>query len=545
MGENKNLLKGEYYTRRRFLRKAGLGIAALSLPIVAQAQFNFFKKLRKSRQAPPNILFIMSDDHAANAISAYGKMLGKVFQTPNIDRIGTEGLRMDNCFCTNSICTPSRASILTGQYSHINGVKTLQDDFDRERSNVAKLLQQAGYQTSMIGKWHLHTEPSGFDYYNVLPGQGLYHDPLLKEKGKPWKKRNAGGEVYKGYVSDVITDEALKWLDNRNTEQPFFMMCHHKAPHGRWEYAKRHEYLFDGVTIPEPESLFEDKSHRSIATQNYGSTLSNKNPIRNRVDRMTDPNKVWPTGMLKTEGLTQDEITSAAYQKYLKDYLRCCKAVDENVGRMLDYLDENNLTQNTVIVYTSDQGMMLGEHDQVDKRWMFEESLQMPFLIRYPEEIKAGTVNDDISLNIDFAPTFLDYAGIRIPADMQGRSFRSNLSGSTPDDWRQSMYYRYWMHRAHHDIPGHYGIRTKTHKLIFYYGLPLDANGANKETSPAGWELYDMVKDPLELQNVYNDPAYQSVIPELKSALLHLKKHYDDRDEKYPELMAVRSTHWD
>jgi len=531
--------------RRSFLRKAGSGLALASLPLIGYGQLGFLKKLFPPKQKRPNILFIMSDDHAAKAISSYGSILADYARTPNIDRLAQAGSRLENCFCTNSICTPSRAAILTGQYSHINGVNTLQDDFDRDRSNVAKLLQESGYQTAMIGKWHLHTEPSGFDYYNVLPGQGLYHNPKLKEMGQPWKKRNAGGEVYEGYVTDVITDQALQWLDKRSDTKPFFLMCHHKAPHGRWEYAKRHEHLFDGVDIPEPPSLFEDKSHRSAATQNYGSTLSNSNPIRNRVDRMTNPKKVWPTGMLKTDGMTQNEITSAAYQKYLKDYLRCCIAVDENVGRMLDYLDENNLTQDTIVIYTSDQGMMLGEHDQIDKRWMFEESLKMPFLIRYPEEIKAGSVNDDISLNIDFAPTFLDYAGVAVSGDMQGRSIRSNLSGSTPDDWRSSMYYRYWMHRAHHDVPAHYGIRTKTHKLIFYYGLPLDANGAKNESSPAGWELYDMVKDPQETRNVYNDPTYQSVIQGLKQELLKLKQQYNDTDEKYPDLMAVRSAHWD
>ena len=531
--------------RRKFLKMTSMGAVAMTLPLTGCVQTAFFEKIFKLAPKRPNMLFIMSDDHAAKAISSYGSILADYARTPNIDRLAQEGNRLENCFCTNSICTPSRAAILTGQYSHINGVNTLQDDFDRDRSNVAKLLQSSGYQTAMIGKWHLHTEPSGFDYYNVLPGQGLYHDPLLKEKGKPWKKRNAGGEVYPGYVTDVITDEALKWLENRDTEQPFFMMCHHKAPHGRWEYAKRHEHLFDGITIPEPASLFEDKSHRSIATQNYGSTLSSKNPIRNRVARMTDPKKVWPTGMLETEGLTQDEITRAAYQKYLKDYLRCCIAVDENVGRMLDYLDENNLSENTIVIYTSDQGMMLGEHDLIDKRWMFEESLQMPFLIRYPKEIEGGSRNQDISLNIDFAPTFLDYAGVPVPTEVQGKSIRSNLQGKTPDDWRQSMYYRYWMHRAHHDIPGHYGIRTKQHKLIFYHGLPLDANGAKQETSPVGWELYDMIKDPHELQNVYKDPTYQAVIPKLKAELLKLKQQYADTDEKYPELMAVRKSHWD
>lgn len=529
-------------SRRNFLKTIGIGAITLAQPSNTYGKLSFIQKSFQGSSKQPNILFIMSDDHAAKAISSYQSILADIAPTPNIDRIAREGALLRNCFVTNSICTPSRAAILTGQYGNINGVKTLADDFDRERNNVAKILQAGGYQTAMIGKWHLHTEPSGFDYYNVLPGQGLYHNPRLKEKGKPWKDHKKGGEVYDGYVTDVITDQALKWLENRDKNKPFFMMCNHKAPHGLWEYAERHENLFDGVTIPEPKSLFEDKSHRSIATRDYGTTLSETNPIRNRVQRMENPK--WPTGQLITSDKTSKEKTRAAYQKYLKDYLRCCAAIDENVGRILDYLDSNDLSENTVVIYTSDQGMFLGEHDWVDKRWIYEESLQMPFLVRYPSEIRSGALNEDITLNIDFAPTFLDYAGIEIPDDMQGQSFRSNLVGKTPSDWRKSMYYRYWMHRAHHDVPGHYGIRTKHYKLIFYYGLALDASGANPEASPPGWELYDLYHDPQELKNVYDDPVYSQVITELKTELLMLKTKYNDTDYKYPELMSVRELHW-
>ncbi|NOZ23315.1 MAG: sulfatase [Planctomycetes bacterium] len=488
----------------------------------------------------PNILYIMSDDHAANAISCYGSRLAEIAPTPNIDRIAREGVRLDHCFCTNSICTPSRAVILTGQHSHVNGVYTLRDDFDPDHLTVARLLQEAGYATAIVGKWHLHTEPQGFDYYNVLPGQGLYFNPRLKEKGKEWQDLNKGGEVYEGYVTDVITDLSLDWLKNRDRSKPFFLMCHHKAPHGAWQYPPRHEDVFDGVEIPEPDSLWEDKSHRSVATRDLGTGMLE---LAERMDG-TDPRpKEWPTGKLDTTGMNANEKRKAAYQKYLKDYLRCVRAIDENVGRLLDYLDKEGLAEDTVVIYTSDQGMFLGEHDYYDKRWIFEESLQMPFVVRHPAEIPAGTTNRDIVLNLDFAPLFLDYAGRKTHPEMQGRSFRANLAGSTPSDWRESMYYRYWMHMASHRNPAHYGIRTQRYKLIFFYGLPLDASGAMPDPTPAAWELYDLEKDPFELKNVYEDPAYADVIKDLRDQLDKLKEECGDTDEKYPELIELRKQH--
>ena len=506
--------------------------------------------LLEDNNEKPNILFIMSDDHATNAISAYGSRLANIAQTPNIDRLASEGVLMENVFCSNSICTPSRAVIMTGLYSHKNGVKTLDDDFDNDRENIAKILQKSGYQTAIIGKWHLHTEPAGFDYYNVLPGQGKYNNPLLKEKGKLWKDRNKGGEQYEGYVTDVITDQTIDWMDKRNKEKPFFLMSHHKAPHGLWEFAQRHKELFKDINIPEPKSLYFNANHGPTDREKYGSSISLRNPKRNMLTQVTS--KKWPTGSINISGMNYKERISAAYQKYLKDYLRTVAAIDENVGRILDYLDENKLTENTIVIYTSDQGQFLGEHDYFDKRWMYEESIKMPFIIRYPKEIKPNQRNFDITLNVDFAPTFLDYAGInKVPAYMQGKSFRGNLTGNTSGDWRTSMYYRYWMHMAHHYNPAHYGIRTKNYKLIFFYGLPLDStNNSPKDdyhnipTKPY-WELYDLKNDPMEMNNVYEDPKYTKIVKQLKVELLKLKEDLGDSDEIYPELMRVREKYWD
>ncbi len=518
--------------------------------------------------AKPKILFIMSDDHTWQAIGSYGSHLKEVAPTPNIDRLADEGMLLKNVFCTNSICTPSRATILSGQYSHRNGVLTLADTWNKyHHPNLAIEMQKAGYQTAIIGKWHLHSEPVGFDYYKVLPGQGLYFNPLLKEKGKPWKDANEGGEPHPGHSSDVIGKETLDWLKaKRSDDQPFFLMCHFKAPHGLWEYAPRFEDLYANRDIPEPHSLFEDSSDRSEGSERYGTTVGPTNQIRSRVKRMQSKN--WPTGTLDISGMNEKEQTRAAYQKYLKDYLRCVAGIDENVGRILDYLDEADLADDTLVVYTGDQGMMLGEHDRVDKRWAFEESMRMPFIVRYPKEIEANSINEDIINNTDFAPTFLDFAGARPPREMQGRSFRPNLLGNTPRNWREATYYRYWMHRAHHDTPAHYAIRTQRYKLVFYYGLPVHptlnaiAEGETEtvteanmhmisswdiskaEPTPAGLELYDLEKDPYEQNNVYGNPTYAKIAEYLKAQLLQYKKNIGDTDEPYPNLMRRRESVW-
>lgn len=503
----------------------------------------------------PNILFIMSDDHACNAISAYGGRLAKVAPTPNIDRIGKEGMRLDQCFVSNSICTPSRAVILSGQHSHINTVKTLGDAFPGPHSgtpNVADILRRSGYETALIGKWHLRSAPWGFDYWKVGPGQGQYHDPLFvaSTDGVAYNSRNKKlGTRVEGYYTDLVTDYALEWLKERNDETPFFLMLHHKAPHGKWEPADRHKDYLAEVEIPEPATLWEDFSHRSEATKNMGTSITGRLAgRRTMVEDVQKPN--WPAGSIDMTGMTEKEQGKAAYQKYLHDYLGCVKAVDENVGRVLDYLDESGLSENTLVIYTADQGMFLGEHDYFDKRWIYEECFRMPFLARLPGAIKAGSSDDaHLCSNLDFAQTFLDFAGVNTApevAKMQGQSLRPILAGTSPESWRDAVYYRYWMHLAHHHIPGHYGVRNARYKLAFFYGLPLDATlgKGHFPPSPAGWELYDLQKDPSETNNVYNNSSYAKVVKRLKSRLLELKEQYGDQDARYPELMKLRESHW-
>ncbi|MDC1105708.1 sulfatase-like hydrolase/transferase, partial [Prolixibacteraceae bacterium] len=324
--------------------------------------------------------------------------------------------------------------------------------------------------------------------------------------------------------------------------KPFFLMLHQKAPHGKWEYAKRHKDYLAHKDIPEPMSLYKDKNHGPLHHVKYGTSISLRNPRRNMVDQTASPK--WATGQLDTIGLSNSEKTSRAYQKYLKDYLRCIKAIDENVGRILNYLDETGLSKNTIVIYTSDQGQFIGGHDYFDKRWMYEESLHMPFLIRYPQKIKARTTNDKICINADFAPTFLDYTGISTPAWMQGKSFKPLLEGKKVDSWRKSMYYRYWMHMSAHDNPAHYGVRSDRYKLIFFYGLPLGKKGAKKQATIPHWEFYDLKKDPHELNNQYENSKYNIQITQMKEELIRLKEKYKDTDDVYPELMKIKAKYW-
>jgi arylsulfatase A-like enzyme len=462
--------------------------------------------LARGASRPPNIIYMMADDHAAHAISAYGS---RINHTPNIDRIAQGGVRMTNCFCTNSICTPSRAAILTGQYAHKNGVYTLNDRLDPARNHVGKELQKAGYQTAMIGKWHLASDPTGFDYWNILPGQGVYYNPdFITAQGR---------RKHEGYVTDLIGDFSLDWMKQRDKNKPFFLMCHHKAPHRPWEPGPKYKDLFAGQTMPEPDNLFDhyEGKPRSVAatTMKVGESMNIK------VDLKTE----------KPAGLEGDALRKWAYQLYIKDYLRCVQSVDDNVGRVLDYLDSDGLASNTVVIYTSDQGFFLGDHGWFDKRLMYEESLRMPFLMRYPGGIKPGSVNRDMVLNIDFAPLFLDYAGAKAPVEMQGRSFRANVQGHTPKDWRKAMYYRYWMHNdSDHHVPGHYGIRTDRWKLIYYYGKPLGMKGANPPDSTPDWELLDLRADPREMKNLYSVPKYAPVVRQLKAQMDRLQREAGD-----------------
>jgi arylsulfatase A-like enzyme len=446
----------------------------------------------------PNILYIMADDHAAHAISAYGS---RINITPNIDRIAREGMRFDLCLVTNSICTPSRAAILTGKYAHINGVPVF-NRFDGGQPTLAKYLHEAGYHTGMIGKWHLGSDPTGFDEWNILPGQGVYFDPVFITP--------AGRKKHAGYCTDLITDFSLDFLKNRPAGKPFFLMCHHKAPHRPWEPDAKHAQLFENVQIPEPPTFDDDYSTRSDAARE--ATM--------RIDRDLQPSdyKRKPP-----PGLTAAELKKWKYQRYMRDYLACIASVDDNIGRLLDYLDQSGLTANTIVVYTSDQGFFLGDHNWFDKRFMYEESLKMPFIVRYPSVVKAGTTNDRMILNVDFAPTLLDAAGIKVPADIQGRSFLPLMKGERPAEWRTSMYYRYYHYPQDHRVQPHYGVRTERYKLIYF-------NKINQ------WELFDLQGDPHELKNLYADAEYATTVKSLKEEMFRLKKELKDENQFENEL---------
>jgi arylsulfatase A-like enzyme len=454
----------------------------------------------------PNIIFIMSDDHAAHAVSAYGSRLIK---TPNIDRLAKEGMKFENCFVTNSICTPSRAAILTGKYSHLNGVPVF-NHIDGSQPMLQKYLQQAGYHTGMVGKWHLggndpkrpdEGKPTGFDYWNILPGQGAYFDPVMIEMGERKKLT--------GYTTDVVTDIAIDFLKNRPREKPFFLMYHHKAPHRNWQPDEKYRKQFENVIAPEPATFNDDYKGKSDASRQ--ATMHIDQDLNDSDLKMKPP-----------EGLSGQELKRWKYQRYMRDYLACVQSVDDNVGRFLDWLDKNGLAENTIVVYTSDQGFFLGEHNFFDKRFMYEESLRMPFLMRWPGKIRPGSVSKPMILNVDFAPTLLDAAGVKAPADMQGRSFLTLLGGKTPRRWRAAMYYRYY-HPGHHNVAAHYGVRTDHYKLIYFNKLDQ-------------WEMYDLRKDPRETRNVYGDPAYAKIVEELKKELYRLKKELKDDDQFANEL---------
>lgn len=487
----------------------------------------------------PNVLIIMADDHAANAISAYGSHLAKVAPTPNIDRIANQGIILENCFSTNAICTPSRATLLSGQYSHINGVKTLKDTYHPKQEGLAQILQQNGYQTAIFGKWHLHSEPQGFDQWQVLPSQGHYFDPEFKTKGvdsnTPYDKREMVQK--KGYVTNIITQMSLEWLKKRNTKEPFLLMVHQKAPHALWEYDPKYKDLFKDVSIPEPPSLFENKKHRAPIT------IRKQNDLHRLYRRMTGQMKIstvhnykeWPTGKLVANDTTEQGRIRATYQKYLKDYLRCVRSVDDGVGNILDYLEQNNLAENTIVIYTSDQGMFLGEHQYLDKRWIFEEGIRMPFLIRWPKHFKANQKRSQVVANVDFAPSILDFCGITAPSYMQGKSIRPILKNKNAE-WENLLYYRYWMHRDM--TPAHFGVRTERYKLVFYYGLNLDTHSFGHPNTPAAWEFYDLENDPHEMHNQYRNPKYKNVIDSLKVQMKKKRDQIGDTDKHYPKLLS-------
>ncbi len=492
-------------------------VLAVALAVLT-LQFALVKTVRAEKDKRPNILFIMSDDHGYQAISCYGSRVNK---TPNLDRIAKDGMRFDRCFVTNSICGPSRAVILTGKYSHINGFIRNGNTFNGEQQNVAKLLKASGYQTAVLGKWHLRSAPTGFDYHHVLIGQGPYYNP---------KMRTADGEVsHTGYTTKVITDLALDWLKTkRDAEKPFFLIYQHKAPHRNWQPGPDYLDHYDGQTIPEPETLFDDYEGRGTPAKTQQMTIErhlNPNDLK-----LTKPRGLTPEQLEKWNAayepkneafakanLQGDDLIRWKYQRYVKDYLRCVDAVDDNVGRVLDYLDETGLSDNTVVFYTSDQGWYLGEHGWFDKRWMYEESFRTPLMIRWPGKTKPGSVNRDLVMNLDFAETFLEIAGLKTPEDMQGRSLAPILAGKTPEDWRKSVYYRYYEFPGAHAVRQHYGVRNSRYKLIYFNNLD-------------EWEFYDLANDPYELKSGYDDLANKSIIAEMKVELQRLRDKYKDDD---------------
>jgi len=481
--------------------------------------------LAQGADRPPNILFIMSDDHAAQAIGVYGGRLADLNPTPNIDALAKAGMRFDAVFCHNAICTPSRASIITGQYSQRNGVLVLDQPLPPERQYLPADMQKAGYHTAMIGKWHLRTEPAAFDYYCVLPLQGSYFNPEFRVRGdKPWP----GNTIVKRgqHSSDAITDLSLDWLKNkRDRQRPFFLMHHFKAPHDMFQNAPRYdEYLAD-VSVKEPANL------RTPPPSGLGSGL-------------TKGHQPWRLGRKLgiDQSLEEPAYSAAVYQKYLKRYLRCVKGVDDNVKRLVDQLREMGELDNTLIIYTSDQGFFLGEHDLMDKRWMYEESMRVPFIVHWPDEVAAGSTNDWLINNTDFAPTLLEVAGGKARTSMQGRSFAAALRGKAkPDDWRSATYYRYWMHMAHSlATPAHFGLRTERYKLIFFYG----ADYAGENRTPATWEFYDLRSDPHEMCNEYMNSEYAHVIAELKAQLKSTREELGETDEQYPAIQKIIDEHW-
>ncbi len=496
---------------------------------------------KQKNKERPNILFILSDDHTSQAWGVYGGILKDVVHTPNIRKLADEGCVLNNCFCTNSICTPSRATILTGQYSHRNGIYTLSEAMEPDSMNIAKVFQKNGYQTAIIGKWHLKKEPAGFDYYCVLPGQGRYWNPVLKTK-ENWEYYYGGGVEHKGFSTDIIAGLTIDWIKNRDKTKPFLMMCHFKATHEPFDYPERFKNLLDGVEIPEPESLY-DFGKETTGRTFEGQTMD---ALKDRYLENTKNPDFWahyPGLPFSVDGLDSIAARKKTYHKFIKDYIRSGAAVDDNIGKLLDYLEKSGLAKNTVVIYTADQGYFLGEHGFFDKRLIYEESLRMPFVIRYPKEIKGGSRIDDIILNIDFLALLADYANIKKPEFIQGESFRENLKGNTPKEWRKSMYYRYWLHSVKR--PGHFGIRNQRYKLAFFYGQNLNMPGAEHKNTVPAWEFYDLKKDPKELHNAYNDSEYAPIISKMKKELLKLKKEAGDTDEKFPVMKKIMDEYWD
>ena len=494
----------------------------LFISLIVLTSIGVENNFKPNSQNRPNIIFILSDDHTTNAISAYGGIYKDIAPAPNIDRIANEGAILKNTFATNSICGPSRASILTGTYSHVNGYyKNYKGGvFDNTQWTFPQELQKSGYNTALVGKWHLASEPVGFDYYkyHISRGQqGFYWDPIYNDNGKEVK------EI--GYATNLTTDFALDWLDKRDSNEPFCLLLQYKAPHREWSPDEKYTDLWENEELPYPSTFNDDYSTRELTAGNTEMTMD----FFCREDmKLTPPDSLnekekrkWLSFGFKRDeiveldkNVTPEENKKLRFQTYIKDYLATIKSVDDNIGRVLEYLKDSDLEDNTIIIYASDQGFFIGEHGWFDKRFMYEESIRMPFVIRYPGIIKPETVNDDIITNIDFAPTILEMANVESPNSIQGKSFFKNLVRKKSKDWRQSMYYHYYEYPFYHHVQPHYGIRNERYKLIhFYYDIDV-------------WELYDLKNDPNELNNIISSKEHKKLIHKLKNELYELKKLY-------------------
>ncbi|HVU86783.1 MAG TPA: sulfatase, partial [Pirellulales bacterium] len=471
---------------------------------------------RAAAPTRPNIVLVFSDDHGYQAISAYNDPR-RLIATPNLDRLAAEGVRCDRCLVPNSICGPSRATVLTGKYNHLNGFYNNSNSrFDGAQTTFPKLLQAAGYQTAVIGKWHLISDPTGFDHWEILPGQGVYYHPQMIRNGEKVRHR--------GYTTDIITDLSLDWLAKRDASKPFLLMCQHKAPHREWEPNLKYLGHDNDRQYAEPETLFDDYSGRGLAERDQDMTIAKTMNARDL--KLTPPQQLTPEELQQWNAYYEPrnaafrkadpqgaDLVRWKYNRYMHDYLACILSVDESVGRILKYLDDAGLADNTLVIYAADQGFYLGEHGWFDKRWIFEESLRTPMLVRWPGVAKPGTVCRDIVSNLDFAETFLDAAGLPIPDDMQGRSLRPVLAGQTPDDWRKSFYYHYYEYPTPHHVRPHYGVVTDQYKLVHFYSPDADY-----------WELFDRQTDPHELRSVYGDAKYKTAQQELAAELARLRK---------------------
>jgi len=508
-------------------------LIAISISII----FIFNVESSNKEDKPPNIVFIMSDDHAVSAVSAYNDWLAKSAPTPNIDRIAHEGMLMNKTFNTNSICGPSRAAILTGKYAHINGFYKNEGggDFDGTQQTFPKILQKNGYQTAVIGKWHLGTTPTGFDYSKVMinhGGQGTYYNTVFLENGKDTIRET------KRHSTEQVAYDALNWLDKeRDKNKPFMLMYQFKAPHRPWTPNSKFNSLFTD-DLPYPETFNDDYEGRLAASENM---LEIENHMNRKDLKLTPPkglsqrelgkwNRFGNNGEFWTPNDTLQglDLKKWKYQRYIKDYLRCVAGVDESVGKMLDYLKENNLDENTIVIYTSDQGFYLGEHGWFDKRWMYEPSFRMPFMIKYPKKIKPKSINNELIVNVDFAPTLLDLAGIKAPKDMQGESFKKQLFDKKYAK-RDAVYYHYYEYPFWHKVQPHYGVRTERYKLIHYY------YNMNE------WELFDLDNDKDELNNLYGKDGYSDITEDLKGKLIKLQSKYKD-DMSLEEMRKMTDT---